>query len=404
MKNLIKLLHGDSLTMLKTLPADSIHCCMTSPPYWGGLRDYGVDGQLGMEALPSKHIEKMVAIAKEVYRVLHPSGLFFMNYGDCYATGAGSARIAGGDRFGKKNQLVEDDVIPMNQPNRMKLPGLKPKDMIGMPWELALAFRNQAGFYLRTDVIWHKTNALTTSAQDRFPTTHEYLFMFSKSERYFFDEDATREITGKESTWEEYAAADGRMIFHEDDKRAGMLQTKNKDFKVLTHPLGARKRTVWAIPTEPVDFKKYGDFKHFATFPKALVDPCIKSGTASHGCCSKCLQPYRKTFEIIEAQIDRGLRARADAPGSVLSEKSSLRTGRIKAKKPIGWEPDCSCVAKRIPCTVLDIFCGSGTTGIVASRLQRSFIGIELDSRSVELSRLRISEDQPLFNEIEVVA
>lgn len=397
---------GDCLKRLKQLPDNSVHAVITSPPYWGGLRDYNIDGQLGLEATPQEHIANMVDIAREVFRVLHPSGVFYMNYGDMFATGAGSARVADGDRWGKHNHLVDTGVIPTNQPNRMKLPGLKAKDLVGMPWELVTMFCfRELGFYWRCPIIWHKPNAQTTSAEDRPNIDWEPVLMFTKKEHYFWDRDAIRIRTGNESTWEEYAQADGRMHFHEDDDSAGLLQKKNPNYKVLTHPLGRTRRAVWSICTERVDLSEFGiDKEHFARFPTELVELLIKSGSSERGCCPACLQPWEKIFEILVVQEDSGKRARADAPGSKLSATSMLRTGKKKVKKPIGWKQACKCPpAEPIPSVVLDCFNGTGTTGLVAARLNRSYVGIEIDPDWTELTRRRLLKEMPIFNTVEVI-
>lgn len=392
--NKILLIQGDALEVLKSLPADSVHCIVTSPPYYG-LRDYRCDGQLGLEPTYQEHIDVMVRTFREARRVLHPSGALYVNYGDSYATGAGGARNPGGDAL--RYQLAESNAFPKCGPNRMKQDGLKPKDLMGMPWRLALALQAD-GYWLRSDIIWHKTNAMPGSVEDRLATNHEYMFFLTKSERYFFDRDAVREKTGKESTWEEYIGAAGASYHeHGEDEVEGMQQKKRDGFKNMTHPLGASKRTVWSIATER------SKYKHFATFPKKLVEPCIKASTSEGGCCPNCLQPWKKAYQQI-GWSDHGARhKRPDAPGAELSQTSSLRTGKIKVKKPIGWKQNCKCPeAPPIPCTVMDIFSGTGTTGVVAARLGRSYIGIELDPAQIENAYDNISTDQPLLNEVEV--
>ena len=194
--------HGDALEVLRTLPEASVQCCVTSPPYWG-LRDYGVPGQIGLERTPAEYVAGMVAVFDEVRRVLKPDGVLWLNLGDSYATGAGSvkdhpgggkqgAAWAGrGDRPGSPKH-TEGAMGPTTQPNRMPLPGLKPKDLIGIPWRVAFALQ-EAGWYLRCDVIWSKPNPMPESVQDRPTRAHEYIFLFSKNERYFYDSKAIAE-------------------------------------------------------------------------------------------------------------------------------------------------------------------------------------------------------------------
>lgn len=396
-----RILQGDSLEVLKTLPSDSVHCMVTSPPYWGGLRDYDVEGQLGLEATPEEHIAKIVEIFREARRVLHPSGTLWFNYGDCWASAGHGARVPSG-----KEAYLADQVSPEEQANRKPIAGLKPKDLVGMPWLCALALRND-GWYLRADIIWHKTNGKPSSVVDRPAPMHEYIFLLTKSAQYFYDQDAIREKTGNESSWEEYMAADGRYHLHENDKERG-LQQYNPGFKTLTHPLGRNKRSIWSIATERFTYKdtdpNYGGGDHFATFPTELPQVCIKAGTSEKGCCPECLTPWVRTFDEFTVQEDNGNRKLADAPGAKLSETSMMRTGKRKVRKPVGWATGCTCGKDPIPCTVLDPFNGAGTTGLVARRLQRNYIGIELNPKDVHMSARRIQQDQPLFNRVEVLA
>lgn len=217
------LFEGDALTVLRRLPAKSVRCVVTSPPYWG-LRDYGIDEQLGLETTLPQFIHRLVAIFAEVRRVLADDGTFWLNIGDGYTSGNRGWRAPD-----KKNPARAMDVRP-DTPE-----GLKPKDLIGVPWRLAFALQED-GWYLRSDVVWNKPNAMPESVKDRPARSHEYLFMFSKSERYFYDWQAVRE------------AADG-----------GGLRNR---------------RSVWSVNTKPFSGA------HFATFPPDLIRPCIQASSA----------------------------------------------------------------------------------------------------------------------------
>ena len=220
-----RILVGDCLAILETLPSESVRTCVTSPPYWG-LRDYEVprEAQLGAEDTPDEYVAKLVSIFEQVSRVLTEDGTVWLNLGDSYTSGNRTWRAA--DR---KNPAREMSYRPPTPE------GLKPKDLIGIPWRVAFALQ-EAGWYLRSDIIWHKPNCQPESVRDRPTQSHEYLFLLAKSLRYYYDTEASRE-----------AALDG----------------------------GARnRRTVWSIPTEP------SREAHFATFPPALVEPCIQAGTA----------------------------------------------------------------------------------------------------------------------------
>ena len=180
MINIEIILLGDAAEQLRTLDADSVHCCVTSPPYFG-LRDYGVPGQIGLEATPEEYVEKLVQVFREVRRILRPDGTLWLNIGDSYTSG------------GRKTRDYDQKLPARAMDQRPKTPeGMKPKDLIGIPWLLAFALRSD-GWYLRQDIIWHKPNAIPESVRDRCTKSHEYIFLLSKSERYRFDCDAIRE-------------------------------------------------------------------------------------------------------------------------------------------------------------------------------------------------------------------
>jgi len=188
--NMATLYQGDSLEVLREMGSESVQCCVTSPPYWG-LRDYGADGQIGLETTPEGYITSMVEVFREVRRVLRNDGTLWLNIGDSYATGAGSCRsVGGGNR--KHESVIESGGYPSCQPNRMPQTGLKPKDLVGIPWMLAFALRAD-GWYLRSDIIWSKPNPMPESVADRPTKAHEYVFLLSKSERYYYDAEAIKE-------------------------------------------------------------------------------------------------------------------------------------------------------------------------------------------------------------------
>jgi len=213
---------GDAVTVLRRLPSNSVRCVVTSPPYWG-LRDYGIDEQIGLELTMPQFIQKLVAVFSEVRRVLTDDGTLWVNIGDSYTSGNRGYRATD-----KKNPARAMNVRP-DTPE-----GLKPKDLMGIPWRLAFALQED-GWYLRTDIIWNKPNAMPESVKDRPTRSHEFLFMFSKSEKYFYNSDAVKQV------------ADG-----------GGLRNL---------------RTVWSVNTKP-----YAG-AHFATFPPELVRPCVKAST-----------------------------------------------------------------------------------------------------------------------------
>ncbi len=329
------ILEGDCLDVLRTLEADRFYCCVTSPPYWG-LRNYGMAGQTGLEATPAAFVEKLVEVFREVRRVLRPDGTLWLNLGDCYATGAGSARKPGGKSFGKANEVVDAGSFPMSQPNRMPQEGLKRKDLVGAPWRVAFALQAD-GWYLRQDIIWSKPNPMPESIMDRCTKSHEYLFLLSKSEKYFFDQDAIKEPAICGSRASEFHT--GKTGEHQLGRAQRVRPDKPKgSFIAKGEPLSGQltfrairemrnKRSVWTVSTTPYKGA------HFATFPQELIEPCILAGA------------------------------------------------------PRGSE-------------VLDPFAGTGTTGVVALKHGRAFTGIELNPTYAALARGRITSDSPLFNQV----
>lgn len=308
----VRIITGDCRDVLKTLPAKSVHCCVTSPPYFG-LRDYGVDGQIGLEPTPDEFVAELVAVFREVRRVLRDNGTLWLNLGDSY----NAARNGGHAGGAKQASLARHDGITRSGAN---VPGLKPKDLIGIPWRVAFALQAD-GFYLRQDIIWSKPNCMPESVTDRCTKSHEYIFLLSKSARYYFDADAIAEP----------AIHGGRVVAYDGTQKNCEAA---EDPKMRTRIAGDRtvgetrnKRSVWTVATQP-----YRD-AHFATFPPALIEPCILAGCPEGG-------------------------------------------------------------------TVLDCFGGAGTTGLVADRLHRNALLIELNKDYAEMARRRILCDSPLFAEV----
>jgi len=428
-----KIICGDALEVLKTFPDECIDTCVTSPPYYG-LRNYGEGtikiwggnpdcqhewlntpprrrrhpedvknlnskqatncgancelptqnicakcgawrGQLGLEPTPEMYVEHLVEIFREVRRVLKKTGTLWLNMGDSY-NGSGGA---GGDY--NKGGLKE------GQP---KYPGrcvsnLKPKDLVGIPWIVALALRTD-GWYLRQDIIWVKPSPMPESVKDRPTKAHEYIFLLSKSEKYFYDADAIRERTGNESDWKKYIQSFGSNKGADSDR---LGKGYRKHSVPLTHPLGRNKRSVWFIATEPFPEA------HFATFPKALVEPCIKAGTSEKGNCPKCGAPWER---VVEKESKKSRKTRDYLIGVLPGRSKSSRMNSVDMKTLpkifLGWHPTCSCgIEETVPAVVLDPFMGSGTVGLVAKSLDRNYIGIELNPKYVEMAERRIYGD-----------
>ena len=402
-----QIFHGDAREVLPELDDKSVHCVVTSPPYWG-LRDYGtaewkggdpacghkaqqlrrgvnlaqsvastrgeakkcaevdwiqfrdkcehcgavrMDSQLGLERTPAEYVAKMVDVFREVWRVLRDDGTLWLNMGDCYATGAGSVgECPGGGARGAKwagsavppqNNVGRGRGVhtaensgkaaprltamgPMTQPNRMPVAGLKPKDLVGMPWRLAFALQAD-GWYLRSDIIWAKCNPMPESVTDRPTKSHEYIFLLSKSERYYYDAEAIKEAC-------ESGPSDIRKMLEHKERIGGKHKhlvdpyskassaTNIGQKRSVGSPDGRNKRTVWTISTAP-----FPD-AHFATFPEDLIKPCILAGCPKGG-------------------------------------------------------------------VVLDPFMGSGTTALVASKLQCMALGIELNAEYIDIAARRLSQE-----------
>jgi DNA modification methylase len=333
----VRILCGDCREVLKTLPDESVHCVVTSPPYWG-LRDYGVPGQLGLQETPAAYVEDLVAVFEEAKRVLRADGTVWLNLGDTYAStppGCANAGVSESSMLhgvrGISGTYRETLRQSVGRKRNTITEGLKPKDLVGIPWRVAFALQ-EAGWWLRQDIIWSKPNPMPESVRDRCTKAHEYLFLLSKSERYYFDQEAIMEPAtfdgpnGQQLSL--YAQGFARRTKEEEQERR-VARSGNKARK----PAGARgmpdsdpsdpgdgvagsvpwegskrnKRSVWTVTTQP--FKE----AHFATFPPALIEPCILAGCPAGG-------------------------------------------------------------------TVLDPFGGAGTTGLVADRHGRDVILIELNS------------------------
>ena len=313
---------GDVIDRLKDLNDGSVQCVVTSPPYWG-LRDYGVDNQLGLEETPEEFVENLVKVFREVRRVLKNDGTVWLNLGDSYSgSGKGTAGNLGKKYNERHLEHKTGGIIPK---------GLKPKDLVGIPWRVAFALQSD-GWYLRQDIIWHKPNPMPESVTDRCTKAHEYIFLLSKSAKYFYDADAISEkakyynITGMDATGYKDAHSFNGKHKNLMDRGQNIHSMHVKRSKGEGEPdtEGKRnKRSVWKINTKP--YKE----AHFATFPEELPTLCIKAG----------------------------------------SKKEDV---------------------------VLDPFFGSGTTGWVAQRLGRAWIGIELNPEYIKIAEKRFIQ-QDLF-------
>jgi len=470
------------------LPDASVHCVVTSPPYWA-LRDYGIKpsvwdgdetcehewgeeiavhqrgkvgdystleggdqdagtrrvmearqgrfctrcgawlGCLGLEPDPTLYVEHLVQIFAEVWRVLHPSGTVWLNLGDTYVGGKGQSGHADPEVQALRHSRGASLNTPhahvggrgRTRPTDGKLPGLKPKDLVGIPWLVAFALR-RAGWYLRADIIWHKPNGMPESVMDRPTKAHEYVFLLTKSERYYYDAVAVREpYDGALNRW-------GGLIANSDTPKArtyrdevlgrvGATSALQPGSPLRPNPDGRNKRSVWSIPTS--GFRG----EHFATFPPKLVEPCILAGTSERGVCPECGAPWERVVEresmVGSPHGTQPSQFRANLQGPQQSNVASeVRT--------LGWRPTCEhydALYRELPraqsrrkrrrqdmqdawwprakarpggrdwpakpAVVLDPFGGSGTTVMVADYHHRVGIGVDISPLYTALAEAR---------------
>jgi site-specific DNA-methyltransferase (adenine-specific) len=292
----VEILHGDCRQTLKTLPEGSVNCCVTSPPYFG-LRDYGHDGQIGLEESPDAFVQQMVTVFREVRRLLRDDGTLWLNLGDSYAAQRGGthqpAETLAGGKNGKTKQGANvnrdrhDGYNPTRFASRI---GLKHKDLIGIPWRVAFALQTD-GWYLRQDIIWHKPNPMPESVTDRCTKAHEYIFLLTKSARYYFNNAAIEE----DAKWERWG--------NQTEKKSHVGTAGHLGGKTLAElPIRDKKnrRSVWTVATKPYKGA------HFATFPPELIRPCILAGCPTVG---TVLDPFGGSGTTGQVAMEEGRNA-----------------------------------------------------------------------------------------------
>lgn len=417
-----RILVGDVRERLRELPDSSVHCVATSPPYYG-LRDYGtaqweggdpacdhamsrgrqgasgqpagrthtqadivkdccprcgavrVDRQIGLESTPDEYVAAMVEVFREVRRALRDDGTLWLNIGDSYSRGG-----RGGNPSDSPHQKQRTNTGSISVRGIKRSP-YKDKNLIGIPWMLAFPLRAD-GWYLRQEIIWAKKNVMPEPVRDRCTKAHEQIFLLSKSPRYYFDAEAIKEPIAESSR----SRLSQNVAAQAGTTRANGGAKTNGPFRAVGDlQTGLRnKRSVWHVATKP--FKE----AHFATFPPDLIEPCILAATSEAGACVSCGTPWQRQVKRTAMVIERSSRTH---------EKGRTRSSGTMVEPPTttttGWAPGCGCGEAPEPATVLDPFFGAGTTGLVAQRHGRRFVGCELNPDYADIARRRIAGDLP---------
>ena len=355
----------------------SVHCVVTSPPYWG-LRAYGGDpGMIGLEPTFDDHLGNLVEVFREVWRVLRDDGTLWLNYGDAYA--GSPPRIAFGDQG--------DNSVHKKDRKSKNIDGLKPKDLMMMPARVAMALQAD-GWWLRSEIVWHKPNPMPESVTDRPTSSHEKVFLMTKKPRYFYDADAVREPYSKQMGKQMEKPYTGNAI--KDYNGSGAENPSDVKRRVLENAEargGANLRNVWKIPTHGYPGA------HFATFPPALAKRCILAGTSAAGVCAGCGAPWVRQVEMTNKDNGEGKASKM----ALASEKRAFRKSVDQTVTTTGWLPSCTCDAGRVPATVFDPFGGSGTVGLCAEELGRRSALLDINPEYCTMARQRIDDTQPMM-------
>lgn len=422
---------------MRVIEERSIQCVVTSPPYWG-LRDYKGDdqvwggspdcshdwddpddphplesagtprtcsgcgawrGQLGLEPTPQMYVDHLVQVFRAVRSVLRDDGVVWLNLGDSYARG----RVGRDDERRMACDPQHWKRTPTGAPSsdRSLPPGLKEKDLVGVPWRVAFALQED-GWYLRSDIVWNKPNPLPESVTDRVTKSHEYIFMLTKGARYFYDADAIREPLTM--------TPQRRLTPRSGARQAAMREDKKYEYDLRDEPHrqgpegGRNKRSVWTVTPRPYRGA------HFATFPPELVEPCVLAGSSERGRCPLCGSPWRRVVETSGGRDWREDVMEATGMPGELAGDGSYKRGRsrsplndTKTRRTTGWAPGCGCPDHEpVPCRVLDPFSGSGTTGLVALDHGRDYVGLDVAADYRDLAVARLLGEEPPSRENEV--
>lgn len=366
-KYINKIVCGDCLEGMRELPDESVNSVITSPPYWG-LRDYGVEGQFGLEKTFNEYINKLCGIFDEVKRVLRKDGTCWVNLGDTYGgsgNGSWNAPIEiRGKQYRKTCNIDQEYLAPPRESKNLA------KSLCLIPFRFAIEMSNR-GWILRNTIIWHKPNCMPSSANDRFTVDFDYVFFFVKSKSYWFEQQFESQID-----WRLRDRINGKY------KNEGLANGLSGEI----NPQGRNKRCVWTIPTQP--FKE----AHFATFPEKLVEPMIKSGCPEFVCkqCGKAKEKIMKTDYIVHKENPD--RKKITEEGREANNFGSMRYAKASSVHTELGYTDCGCNAGFEGGIALDPFAGAGTTCLVAKKLDRKYIGIEMNPEYCEMAEKRLAE------------
>lgn len=415
---------GDALELLRAEEPESVDCVMTSPPYWG-LRDYGVDGQLGLEPHPSLYLDHLWTIMEEVKRVLKPTGTCWWNMGDSYGRQAGDDSTKDPESINTGYRKVVESGWAVKGIHRCPKGDawLRPKQLLGIPWRFVIGCQDR-GWLLRNDIIWAKPNPMPASVRDRFSCTYEHVFLLVKEPRYWFALDEVREPHAESSL--QRNAYDWNSLQRTRDPRERRGMDTRKAGALMNESVGKNPGDVWRIPTQAFPLA------HFATFPEALVERCVRAGCPPQ-VCSECGKPWVRVSKGHGESADRTRGMYAKAMGDMGRTFNSRASGYhgVIVRELGPWHQSCECASERYggvcpPCggngklfgeyddkrcgsclgtgrvpaesapgLVLDPFCGSGTTGLVAVREGRRFLGFDISEEYCEMTRRRVAQAQP---------
>lgn len=418
----VRLFCGDSLSVLQGMPSESVHCVVTSPPYWS-LRDYGVEGQLGSEKTPQEYVDKMVGVFREVRRVLRKDGTVWLNLGDTYLGNTvvkntkHSGLLKAKERYdgfarSENNERVVNGSVRDVKREKSSIPS---GNIGGIPWRVALALQED-GWTLRQDIIWSKKSCMPESVTNRCTKSHEYIFLLTRSNDYYFDNEAIKEKASNSSGWVKQRGKGVNTWKYNDTEKRKRSPGQRIESSTFDNAQTKNLRSVWSISTQPYPGS------HFAVFPPEIPLRCIKAGTSEVGCCPECETGWERV--VTRQPILR------ERPNKLTKRTGEEGTGNFCPNdvsgveyKTLGWKPGCNCYKvgiikdypsngndepddrynarvqkwleawhklkptydalreENLPCIVLDPFIGSGTTCAVAIDLDRDSVGIDISEK-----------------------